>query len=251
MEGEYIGALIHEEHGGIALPRGVEPFVKPDHAHRGLWIDRAHAQGEGVDALQHFRNGKPGHVAHHLAFAHAPGCDARKVAAFVITRVGRGHVGCALVAGEHLELHVREIARHLHGRLHIAEAGGENDLVALHGQVAQYALGVRPFRHIGHMGGLHAATQLLLHLLARGFVLTRPAGFGNWRHVDPCGLDRCLLGRGCLRGCCGKQRKGRHKCGREVFVHGVPLHGSGWSMRAGWSRTGEGEIVGPVGSDWP
>ena len=242
VKGQHIGALIHQQHGGIAFARGVEPFIQPDHAHLRLGIDRAQSQRKGIDALQYLGNGKARHVTHGWAFTHAPCRHTGQIAPFVIAGIGGSDIGRTLEAGEYLEFHVGKIARHLHGRFHIAKAGGKDDLVALAGQIAQHALGIRPFGHVGHMRGLHAVAELLVHLLARQLVLVRPARFGNGRHVDPCRFGCGLCGGRCGGGgrCDGsRESKSGHERGCEVFVHGVPLHGSKGDKGCRLERNGQ------------
>ena len=230
MEGQHLGALVHERERGVAFARGVEPLTEPDHAHRGLGVDRTHAQREGVDALHHLGDRKTRHIAGLRG--HASRSNAGEVTAFVVTRVGRGHVGRCLVTGHRLELHARELARHFECGLHVAEAGGEDDLMALHRQIADHPFGVRSFGHVFHIGGGHLAGQRRLHGLAALVVLAHPAGLGERCHVDESGLERCAR-RGGRLGLGGEwkrkekagDRQGAGAPGHEVFVHGVPRHG--------------------------
>ena len=227
MERDHVHVLVEQSHGGIALLGRVEPHVEPHHLDGGLGVDRAHAQREGVDALQHFRNGKPGHEPGHAGLAHAAGCNTGEVAAFVVARVGSGHIGRGLVAGDGLELHVWIVLRHLERGLHVAKAGRENDLVAGGGQVADHALGVGPFSHVLDKRGLHLVAQRGLDGFAAFVMLARPACLGDGRDIDKTGFDRlrhtALGGRGL--GKSGGEKTGGHERGCEVFVHGGPLHG--------------------------
>lgn len=139
--------------------------------------------------LQHLRNREARHVARHAGLRHAPGGDASQVTSLVVARVGGGHVGRGLVAGDGLELHLGKFLRHLQRGLHVAEAGREDDAVALAGQVANDALGVGAFGHVLDKGGLHARAQRGLDGLAALVVLLGPPGVGDRRDIDKTGLD--------------------------------------------------------------
>ena len=231
MERNHIHVLVEQCHGGVALLGRIEPHVKPHHLDGGLGVDRAHAQGECIDALQHLWDGKTGHKPGHAGLAHAARRNACEVAAFVVARVGRGHVGGLLVAGDGLELHVGEVLRHLERGLHVAKAGREDDLVAGGRQVADHTLGIGTLGHVLDKGGFHLRAQRRLDGFAAFFVLARPARFGDGRNIDKTGLDGlggaafCGYGRGCGLGKNGGEKTGGHERGCEVFVHGGPLHG--------------------------
>ena len=223
MEGDHIGVLVEQRHGAITLLRRVEPDVEPHHLDLRLSVHRAHAQREGIDALQHLGDGEARHVAGHAGLAHAARRDAREVAALVVARIGRGHVGCLLVAGDGFELHVGEVLRHLERGLHVAEAGREDDLVARGREVADHALGVRPLGHVLDKGGFHAGAQRGLDGLAALIVLARPARLGDGRYIHKARLHG--FGRRLGLGKNGGEKTGGRERGSEVFVHGVPLHG--------------------------
>ncbi|MDQ0589778.1 hypothetical protein QFZ47_003887 [Variovorax paradoxus] len=192
VEGDHIGVLVEQRHGGIAFLRRIEPLVEPHHDHLGVRIHGPHAERERVDALQHLGNRKARHVARNVGLRHAAGRDAREVAAFVVARVGGGNVGRALVAGDRFELHVGKVARHLERRLHVAEAGREDQPVALLREVADHALGVGALWHVLDEGGPDLAAERRIDGLAALFMLAHPAGIGDRRDVDEADLQRLL-----------------------------------------------------------
>ena len=196
VEGQHIGLLPNQVDRGIMLTRRIEPGVEPDHANLSLRVDRTHAQREGVDALQHLGNREASHIAGNMGVGDAACCDAGKVAAFVVARVGHGHVGRGLVAGDRFKLHVGKLARHLERGLHVAKAGREDQLVALLRQIADHALGVRAFGDVLDIAGLHTLAQCRLHGKPAFFVLAYPAGGGQWRNVDKPNLQRRRVGSG-------------------------------------------------------
>jgi hypothetical protein len=75
-----------------------------------------------------------------------------------------------------LELHIRELLGNLDDIVAIAEAGGEDQLVAGLGQLAQHAFGIRTFRHVLDDGRLrHGVAQRVLHELGADGVAVIPA----------------------------------------------------------------------------
>ncbi len=237
MEGHHVHAFVEQSHRRVALFGRIEPDVQPHHLDGGLRIDRAHAEREGVDALQHLGNREAGHEARDVRARHAARRDAREVPALVIARVGGGDVGRGLVAGDGFEFHIGEVARHAQRGLHVAEAGREDDLVAGGSEVADHALGVRALGHVLDIGRAHLRPQGRLDGAAPFVVLARPAGLGDGRYVHEAGLHGSGAGRcggfgGRLRPGGGRQEKtGGRERGSEVFVHGGPLHGPGTGKR--------------------
>ena len=63
--------------------------------------------------------------------------------------------------------------------LHVAKAGGEDDLVAGGSQVADHAFGIGTFGHVLDKGGLHLIAQRGLDGLAAFVMLARPACLGD------------------------------------------------------------------------
>ena len=190
MEGHHIGVLVEQRHGGFAFTRWVEPGVEPHHFDLRLGVDRTHAQREGVDALQHFRDGETRHIPGHAGLCHAACSDACEVTALVIPRIGHGHVGRGFVAGDGLELHAGEVLRHFEGGLHVAKTGREDELVALLRQVADHAFGVCAFGHVFDIGGGDFAAQRRFDSLAAVLMLAYPACGGDGGDIHKPDLER-------------------------------------------------------------
>ena len=100
-----------------------------------------------------------------------------------------------LVAGGVLELHVLEVGRDLEHRLHVAEGGAEDQLVALAGHVAEHALGVGRLGHLLDEAGDDLVAELLLDRLAAVVVREGPAAVADRADVGEGDLQRLGLGR--------------------------------------------------------
>ena len=193
VEHQHLGTLVHQRHGGITLPWRVEPFAQPHHPHLCRRVDRAHAQRERIDTLNHLWDGEARHIArltHQSARRHT-----RQIAPLVVTRIRHRHVGRSFVTRDRFKLHIRKLSCDLQGRLHVAKAGGEDDVSPVACQVANDTLGVWPFGHVFHKTGDHlrcltSFVQRRLHGLAGIVVLARPPGFGDGRHVHKRSLRR-------------------------------------------------------------
>ena len=128
---------------------------------------RLRAEHGGVDAGDDFRNRERADIAEHAGLRHLGRDLALDVAALVqARRIGR-HVLVALVAGGVLEMHVRIFLRDLQRRVHVAERGREDQLVAGAHQLLDGALGVGTFGDVLEIGGLDLVAELLHERLAR------------------------------------------------------------------------------------
>ena len=171
--------------------------------------------------MQDFGDGEARHITGDIRLRHVSRRDAREVASFVVARVGDGDIGRRLVAGDRFESHVREVLRHFQRRLHVAEAGREDQLVALLRQVADHAFGVRALGHVLDIARLDLAAECGLHRLPAFFVLVDPAGVADRRNVDEGHFERQ----------CGRHLGLRHQAshaqrGGEGFAHGGARHGA-------------------------
>jgi hypothetical protein len=109
-----------------------------------------------------------GHRADHaqrVGLGHAAGDHAGHVRAFVGAAVVGAQVLGRLVAGGVLELHVLAVGGDLEHRLHVAEGGAEDQLVALAHHVAHHALGVGRLGHLLDEGGDDLVAEFLLDAL--------------------------------------------------------------------------------------
>ena len=80
-----------------------------------------------------------------------------------------------------LELHAGQVGRGAQRRLEIAEAGGEDQLRALRGEVAHHALGVGALGHGLDEARRDLVAERTLHRLPRLVVLVGPAGLADRR----------------------------------------------------------------------
>ena len=188
--GEHVGPLIDERLRGFALTCRVEPGIEPQHFDLRFWVDRAHAQGERVDALNHFGHRKTSHIACGARPAGLACQHAREVACFVVADVVCVQVGSGFVATRVLELHARKFSGHPQCRLKVAEAGGEDELVALLRQVAHHTLGVGPFIDAFDHRGVDFVAECLLHGDASKVVLVCPARIADGADVDESNFER-------------------------------------------------------------
>ena len=107
------------------------------------------------------------------------------VAAFVEAAGIGAHVLGALEAGGVLEIHVRDISwRHLQRRVHVAERGGEDQLVAGARELLDRALGVGAFADVLEIGGLDLVAERLRQGLAADFMLVGPAEIADRAEID-------------------------------------------------------------------
>ncbi len=205
---QHVGAAVDQRGGGLGFLRRAEPFVHPHHLGLDLRVDRLRAQREAVDVADHLGDRHRTDHAQRVGLGHGAGDHAGHVGAFVGAAVVGAHVGRGLVAGGMLELHVREIGGDLLDRLHVAEGGAEDQLVALAGHVAQHALGIGRFGHALDEAGDDLVAEFLLDGLAAVVVRERPAAVAHRADVGERDLQRLGLGRGgrgggrgCRRGC--------------------------------------------------
>jgi hypothetical protein len=111
-----------------------------------------------------------------------------------------------LVAGGVLELDVRMVGGDLQHRLHVAEGGAEDQLVALAGQVANTR---SASAHLLDEGGHDLVAEFLLQRLAGVVVREGPAAVAHRADVGEGDLQRLGLGgHGGRRGGLGSGRRG-------------------------------------------
>ena len=145
---QHVGAAVEQRLRGFGFLRRVEPLVDPDHLGLDLRVDRLRAQREAVDVADHLGDRDRADDAERVGLGHAAGDHAGHVRALVGAAVVGAHVVGLLVAGGMLELHVLQVGGDLQHRLHVAEGGAEDQLVALAGHVAEHALGVGRLGHL-------------------------------------------------------------------------------------------------------
>ena len=204
---DHVGALIEQRLGGVSFLAGVEPGVRPDDLDLDVGIDGLRAEDGGVDAHDDFRDRERADVAEHAGLRHLAGDDALNVAALVEPAVIDRHVLVALEAGGVLEMHVGIFLRHLQRRIHVAERGGEDQLVAGARQLFDRSFGVGTFADVLEVGGLDLVAEFLDQRLPRNFMLIGPAEIADRAEIDKAYLE--LVGGGCAEQACSG---GEHHC---------------------------------------
>ena len=158
-------------------------------------------------------------IAEHAGLRHLRRDHALDVAALVPPRrIGR-HVLVALVAGGVLEMHVGIFLGDLQRRVHVAERGREDQLVAGADQLLDGALGVGAFRHVLEIGGLDLVAEFLHQRLARQFVLIGPAEVADRAEIDEPDLQ-LVGGQGAAQGTAANAAASRSAAAaaRNVFL---------------------------------
>ena len=84
----------------------------------------------------------------------------------------------------------RELLGHFQCWVHVAEGGGENQVVTAFGHVADNALGVCTFGYVFHVAGFNFVAKLLDQLLATLLVLVGPAVVANWADINEADFQR-------------------------------------------------------------
>src|ERR1700682_2384222 len=217
---DHVGALIEQRLGGVSFLAGIEPRVRPDDLDLDVGIDGLRTEDRRVDAGDDFRDRERADIDEHAGLRHLGGDDALDVAAFVEPpRIGR-HVLVALVAGGVLEMHVGIFLGHLQRRLHVAERGREDQLVAGAHQLFDRTLGIRTFADVLEERRLDLVTEFLDHGLARQFMLVGPAEIANRAEIDKSDFE--LVGGGSAEHACSG---GEHhcRCRNENLSHGFLL----------------------------
>ena len=214
---EDVGALVGQRLGGVGFLARVEPGVHPDHLELDVGIDGLRAEHGRIDAGNHLRDRERGDVTEHALLRHLAGDHALDVAAFVEAAGIGAHVGRALEAGGMLEHDLGKLLRDFERRVHVAERGGEDQLVAGARQLRDRALGIRALADVLEIGGLDLVAQRLHHLLAADFVPVGPAKIADRPQVDKSDLQ--FIGGGRAVACRGDRQSG-DRGGHQKFSHG-------------------------------
>jgi hypothetical protein len=218
----------HQRLRGLGFLRRVEPLVDPDHLGLDLRVHRLRAEREAVDVADDFGDRDRADHADRVGLGHAAGDDAGQVRALVRARVVGAHVLGLLVAGGVFEFHVFQVGGGLEHRLHVAEGGAEDQLVALAGHVAKDTFGIGRFGHLLDEAGDDAVAEFLLDRLARVVVREGPAAITDRADVGERDLQRL-----------GLARRRRARCGSgRCFVFLAAAHERG----CGGDRTPAGQV---------
>ena len=97
----------------------------------------------------------------------------------------------AVLKPDHIhKIGIRKLLGNRQRRVHVAEAGGDNQVIALQGEVANNALCVRAFGHVFNEGRLRAAFQFSFQIQPPLIVRIRPAEVFDWGGIDEGDLQR-------------------------------------------------------------
>jgi len=208
------GVLVHREHVGTGgkqrfscflFLRRVEPRRGPRDLHGGGRVHRTHAEGERIDAAQHFGDRERGDVAELAALARLARGDSAQVARFFHRSEVVAHVVGGLVARRVLEAHVRVLRGNFEHRVHVAERRTHDEVVSVACELVEHGDCLRAFWHVLETG--HGDAEFALHHGNALVVLVGPACVAWHSDVHDGSLDhavvlrRCggLLGRRCSR----------------------------------------------------
>ena len=194
---QHVRAAIDQRGRGFRFFWRVKPAIDPDHLGLDLGVAALRAQGKAIDVADHFGNRDRRDHAQRVGLGHLAGDHAGHVGAFIGAAVVGAHVRGRLVASGMLELDTVVVGSNLEHGLHVAKRGAENQLIALTGEVADHALGVRRLGHVLDKRRDHLVAELCLDGLAAVVVCKGPAavtdradvgkgnfernGFGRWR----------------------------------------------------------------------
>uniref|UniRef100_A0A494G987 Uncharacterized protein n=1 Tax=Solanum lycopersicum TaxID=4081 RepID=A0A494G987_SOLLC len=202
--------------GGIGFLARIEPRVDPNNLDFGTGVVLVQGQLDGVDVADHFRNRERGDIADLLGLGHLR-CEE---AADITTLVGARQVGAKilvlLVAGGVFEGHLGKLLGDFQRRVHVAERGGEDQVVVVLGHVADHPLGVGALGHVLDVIGGDLRAEFLRQRLAPLFMLIRPAVVADRADVDETDLQRI--------GSAGAQADPQTDGGAQQFVQRTYLH---------------------------
>ena len=221
---DHVGALVEQRLGGVGFLAGIEPGVHPDDLDLDVGIDGLRAEHRGVDAHDDFGDRERADIAEHAGLRHLAGDHALDVTAFVEPAVIDRHVLVFLEAGGVLEMHVRIFLGDLQRRVHVAERGGEDQLVAGAHELLDGALGVGTLRHVFEIGGLDLVAELLDHRLPRDLVLVGPAEIADRAEVDEPDLQFVVRRRSAAQ---ARRQQDRGRSHKKFFPHHQSPHSRG------------------------
>ena len=188
VHGQDIGTDVKQAVGGIPLGTRVEPGLGPDDAHFGVRVDAFDPQGKGVDAADNFWDREGGNVADDVLLGHLAGDDPGQVAWFIHAAEVGADIVSGLVAGAVHEDDLRVALGNIDGGIHVAEAGGENQVVAALHQPVDDPGRFRTFRNRFNIGRWLDVRELF-HLLAPLVVSVGPTGVSDGADIDEPGFD--------------------------------------------------------------
>jgi len=147
-------------------------------------------RGHGVDVADDGRNRKRPDKAKRVCLGHLTGDNADQIEAFLEARLIDRNVWPGLEPVDMLEFDVRKQLGDLLQRLHVAERGCEDQLVAVGGELTKHAFGIGGLRDVFHERGLDLVAHLLFETEPAHVVLLGPAAVATRAQIDERNLER-------------------------------------------------------------
>ena len=216
----HVDTLIDQRVGRVGFLARIEPGVDPHHFDFGAWVVLVQGQLNRVDIADYFRDREGGDVTDLLGFGHFRCEEAADITTFIGARQVGAEVLVLLVTGGVFEGDFGELLSHFQRWVHVAEGGGEDQIKAALGHVADHAFGVCAFWHVLHIAGFDFIAEFLDQLLATLLVLVGPAVVANRADIDETNLQR--IGGGRAQG--GAETKGGDEGAQQGFF-ALVLHG--------------------------
>ncbi|MNQ65447.1 hypothetical protein D3C85_799010 [compost metagenome] len=220
----HVHALVDQCVGGIRFLARIEPGVDPHHLDFGTGVVLVQGQLDGVDVADHFRDRERGDVADLFGLGHLRREEAADVAALIRARQVSAEVLVLLVAGGVFEGHLGKLFGNFHRRVHVAEGGGEDQVVFVLGHVADHPLGVGPFGHVLHIVGGDLRAEFFRELLASLFMLIRPAVVADRADVNEADFQRVVGAGTQARAQADGGGNGAKQLLQRTVVHELELH---------------------------
>jgi hypothetical protein len=189
--GDDIRADVQQALGGFFFRGRIIPGFGPDDPHLGVGVHGLGTQGKGIDAPDDFRDGESGHVTQGIGFRHGAGHHAGQVAGLIHPTEVVAHIGGGFEPRAVHEDRLGKLLGHFQHGVHVAEAGGKNQVIVFAGHVEHDALGVGAFGNGFHIGGRN--TVQLVDEKASLVMGIGPTGIPDGRYVNKANLQ--VLGR--------------------------------------------------------
>ena len=188
--GDDVAAEIGQRLRRGGLLGGIEPGV--DHHELGgdLRVDRLRRKREGVHAHHHLGDLEGSEKSDRSGLRHHAGDRAGDRSALIEARVVGADVVGVLVAGAMLPFDVRELLGGFDRLIHVAVGGGEDQLVALLGEVLHHRDRARVLLHVLDIVGDDLTLERVDQRLAALFVRPRPAVVADRAEIDEADLER-------------------------------------------------------------
>ncbi len=244
---DHVGTLVEQCLGGVGLLTGIEPRIHPDDLDLDVRVDRLRTEHGGVDTRHDFRDRERADIAEHARLRRLGGDLSLDVAALIEARRISRDVLVTLVASVVLEEDVGIFLRHLDGRIHVAERGGEDQLVSGARKLLDRAFRIGPLVDVLEIGGLDLVPEVLHQRLPPELMLVGPSEVADRPEIDEADLQLPLSGR--VEDTCSGRDHGRCRCHQELshLQLRVPFDGSfRLSLGGGARHACRRDIIGPA-----